>query len=79
MPVFDFFTRLSCRGVWRYTLITHNIGLTQIDLIKQIYYFFCGFRESLFHIAAGTGHIRYAPTGGWPHNRGAVATSITPC
>ena len=31
------------------------MGLTQIDLIKQIYYFFCGFRdfrESLFHIAA---------------------------
>ena len=32
------------------------MGLTQIDLIKQIYYFFRGFRnfrESHFHIAAG--------------------------
>ena len=29
------------------------MGLTQIDLIKQIYYFFRDFRESLFHIAAG--------------------------
>ena len=48
-----FLPDLSCRGVWRYTLITHHIGLTQIDLIKQIYYFFRGFRESLFHIAAG--------------------------
>ena len=28
------------------------MGLTQIDLIKQIYYFFRDFRESLFHIAA---------------------------
>ena len=26
------------------------MGLTQIDLIKQIYYFFCDFRESLFHM-----------------------------
>ena len=34
------------------TLITHHMGLTQIDLIKQIYYFFCDFRENLFHIAA---------------------------
>ena len=38
------------------------MGLTQIDLIKQIYYFFRDFRESLFHIAAGVGCIRYAPT-----------------
>ena len=32
------------------------MGLTQIDLIKQIYYFFRDFRgfcENLFHIAAG--------------------------
>ncbi len=40
-----FLPHLSCRGVWRYTLITHHMGLTQIDLIKQIYYFFCGFRD----------------------------------
>ena len=38
------------------------MGLTQIDLIKQIYYFFRGFRKSLFHIAAGAGRMRYAPT-----------------
>ena len=25
-------------------LITHDMGLTQIDLINQIYYFFCDFR-----------------------------------
>ena len=39
------------------------MGLTQIDLIKQIYYFFCDFRdfrESLFHIAVGAGRIEYA-------------------
>lgn len=24
------------------------MGLTQIDLIKQIYYFFCSFRESRY-------------------------------
>ena len=40
-----FFSPLTSRGVWQYALITHRIGLSQIDLIKQIYYFFCGFRD----------------------------------
>ena len=34
-------------GRWAYchTPLRHRMGLTQIDLIKQIYYFFCGFRD----------------------------------
>ena len=33
--------RLLCRGVPSKMV---RLGLSQIDLIKQIYYFFCGFR-----------------------------------
>ena len=56
-------TAIDCRGVPSKMV---RLGLTQIDLIIQIYYFLCGFCdfcESLFHIAAGAGLIRYAPTG----------------
>ena len=31
-----FLPHLSCRGVWRYTLITHHMGLTQIAQMPQI-------------------------------------------
>ena len=47
MPVFDFFTPPLLKGVWRYTLITHDMGLTQIDLINQIYYFLLRFLRFL--------------------------------
>ena len=39
MPNFVFFTPPLLKGVWRYTLITHHMGLTQIDLIIQILLF----------------------------------------
>ena len=46
-PILFFLPHLSCRGVWRYTLITHHMGLTQIDLINQIYYFLLRFPRFL--------------------------------
>ena len=55
MPNFVFFTPPLLKGVWRYTLITHHMGLTQIDLIIQILLFPLRFpREPLSHAADAT-------------------------
>ena len=57
-----FFSPLTSRGVWQYALITHRIGLSQIDLIKQIYYFLLRFlrflRETPLPLAYGAENLR---------------------